>query len=410
MNKQKVLVADLRPGMFVCELDRPWLETPFPLQGLLIESREQIEALERYCTYVYIDPLKGSSGQDGPAPRQAAVSSAAPGVKAASASHPVPGNVLYEEQASVEEEFPRAEPIRQTLYTLMQEVQQEIRNGRMLETSKLKQALGDMVDSVIRNPNALLLLTRLKAKDATLLGHSIDAAICLLAFGRHLGLHRDELQLLGLGGLLYDVGKIRLPEEVLAKKGRMSAEELRLMKGHVQYGVEILSATPGMPPEVIEMAATHHEREDGSGYPEGLGGDQVGPFGKMAAIVDCFQELTSDRLPVPPVPHAVALQMMHQWRHQLFNGYLVEEFIQCLGAYPAGSLVELSTGEVAVVAASNPGNRLKPRVILILDADKRPYPAKELVDLGAEAPGSREIKRALEPGTYGVNPEDCFRR
>lgn len=408
MNKQKVLVADLRPGMFVCELDRPWLETPFPLQGLLIESREQIEALERYCTYVYIDPLKGSSGEHGPAPERAAVA-ASPGVKAASASRSIPGGVLYEEQASVEEELPRAELIRQTLYALMQEVQQEIRNGRMLETPKLKEALGDMVDSVIRNPNALLLLTRLKAKDATMLAHSIDAAICLLAFGRHLGLHRDELQLLGLGGLLYDIGKIRLPEEVLTKKGRLSAEELKLMKSHVQHGVEILSATPGMPPEVIEMAATHHEREDGSGYPDGSSGDQVGPFGKMAAIVDCFQELTSDRLPVPPAPHAVALQMMHQWRHQLFNAYLVEEFIQCLGAYPAGSLVELNTGEVAVVAAPNPGNRLKPRVILVLDAGKKPYPAKEVIDLGAEAPRFREIKRPLEPGAYGVNPEDCFR-
>ncbi len=332
MNKQKVLVTDLRPGMFVCELDRPWLETPFPLQGLLIESREQIEALQRYCTFVYVDPLKGSSRREDPAPRSAATPSATQSVKAASACHRVPGDVWYEEQASLEEELPRAEPVRQTLYTLMQEVQQDIRNGRLLDARKLREALGDMVDSVIRNPQALLLLTRLKAKDATLLGYSIDAAICLLAFGRHLGLHRDELQLLGLGGLLYDVGKLRVPEKVLTKKGRLSAEELRLMKGHVQYGVEILSATPGMPPEVIEMAATHHEREDGSGYPDGLSGEQIGPFGKMAAIVDCFQELTSDRLPVPPVPHAVALQMMHQWRHQLFNGYLVEEFIQCLGA------------------------------------------------------------------------------
>ncbi|WP_333843265.1 HD-GYP domain-containing protein [Pelomicrobium sp.] len=410
MNKQKVRVAELRPGMFVCELDRPWLETPFPLQGLLIENREQIEALERYCTYVYIDPLKGSSGESDPAPKQAAASRAVPGGKAASASRPVPGSVLYEEQATVEEELPRAEPIRQSLYALMREVEQQIRNGRMLEPRTLKEALGDMVDSVIRNPHALLLLTRLKAKDVTLLGHSIDAAICLLAFGRHLGLHRDELQLLGLGGLLYDIGKIRLPEEVLTKKGRLSAQELKLMKGHVRHGVEILEATPGMPPEVIEMAATHHEREDGSGYPDGLDGDQVGPFGKMAAIVDCFQELTSDRPPVPPVPHAVALQMMHQWRHQLFNGYLVEEFIQCLGAYPVGSVVELSTGEVAVVATPNPSNRLKPRVILVLDGDKKPYPTRKLVDLEAEGPDSREIKRALEPGAFGVNPQDCFRR
>lgn len=312
---------------------------------------------------------------------------------------------LHEQGKSLEEELKEARPIRETVVALVKSVQEDIRNGRILDTEKLKSALADMVESIIRNPNALVLLTRLKGKDARSLGYAIDVAIGMLAFGRHLGFPRDKLQSLGLGGLLLDIGKVRLPEELLAKRATLTAEEHRLMKSHVQHGTDILNATQGIPQEVLEMVGTHHEREDGSGYPKGLRANEIGVPGKMAAIVDCFQDLTSGRSSSPPMSPPVALQLLHQWRTQFFHAYLVKEFIQCIGLYPVGSLVELNTGEVAVIMARNSQNRLKPKVMLVLDPEKQPYTNKIVVDLNTpNASQSREIRRGLEPGMYGINP------
>lgn len=403
MNKKKVLIADLKPGMFVYELDRPWVDTPFLFQGFIIDTAHQLEELGRYCKYVYVDPLR-SLDAGGDSGAREGTGNAAPG--SGDATSIISNAVVYEDRASVEQELREAEPIRNTVYHLLQSVQEEVRNSRRLNTTKLRDALSDMVDSVIRNPNALLLLTQLKEKDVTTLGYAIDVAIYILAFGRHLGLHPDELRALGLGGLLLDIGKIRLPEQLLAKKTMLTAEEHGLMKTHVQRGVDILSATPEIPAEVIEMLATHHEREDGSGYPAGLSGDDIGLFGKMAGIVDCFNDLTIDRPYASRAPHHVALQLLHQWRHQFFNGYLIDEFTQCMGVYPVGSLVELNTGEIAVVIGGNSSARLKPKVVLALDAKKTPYSNKRMVDLSTSdsTAQAREIKRGLESGMYGIDP------
>lgn len=397
MNKNKVLIADLKPGMFVYELDRPWVDTPFLFQGFNVDA-DQIEELGRHCKYVYVDPLRSLDTLGDSRARQGMGNAASGSGDAASL---VANPVVYQDKTTLEEELREAEPILNTVYHLLQSVQEEVRNSRRLNTTKVRAALSDMADSVIRNPNALLLLTQLKEKDVTALGYAIDVAIYILAFGRHLGLHPDELRTLGLGGLLLDIGKIRLPEQLLAKKTMLTPEEHGLMKSHVQHGVDIVRATPEVPAEVIEMLATHHEREDGSGYPAGLSGDDIGLFGKMAGIVDCFNDLTIERPYASRIPHHVALQLLHQWRFQFFNGYLIDEFTQCLGVYPVGSLVELNTGEVAVVVGQNASARRKPIVVLALDATKTPYPQKRGIDLSTS--DSREIKRILESGMYGID-------
>lgn len=403
MSKEKIYIEDLKPGMFVCELDRPWLDTPFMLQGLLIQSEEQIETLGKYCEYVYVDPLKSSRAvYPVRIPPRPTVPAGAPVARASLPGKPT----VYENKTSVEEELGEAKPVRNLVSELVGSLREDIRKGKVLDRKKLSDAMAAMVDSIIRNPNALLLLTKLKEKDVLSYGYSIDVAICLLAFGRHLGFSRDNLQLLGLGGLLLDVGKARLSEELLTKRTQLSAEEHKVMKSHVQHGMDILATAQEIPPEVLDMVATHHEREDGSGFPRGLKGDEIGIYGKMAAIVDYYEDLTIDRSYAPAMPPHAALRLLHQWRDRFFEGFLVDEFIHCIGLYPVGSLVELNTGEVAVVMAGDPRNRLKPKVLLILDPKKKLYPKSIMVDLNAMAAVSepREIRRGLEDGMYGIDP------
>lgn len=402
MNKQKVYVEDLVPGMFVCELDRPWLDTPFLLQGFLIQSDEQIKDLRYYCEYVYVDALKSRGGifrAARPLPHPAATT------EHDASKHVVPEKVVYQEKTTVEEELAEAKPIRNLVNELFSNIREGIRKGEVLDRKRLADVVANMVDSIIRNPNALLLLTQLKEKDVTSYGYSINVAICLIAFGRHLGFSRESLQLLGLGGLLLDIGKVKLPEELLTKTTALSAEEHKLIKSHVQHGLKILKTMPEIAPEVLEMVATHHEREDGSGYPKGLKGDETGIYGKMAAIVDCYEDLSLNRSYALPIPRDAALQLLHQWRGQFFQESLVDEFIHCIGLYPVGSLVELNTGEVALIMAHDPRHRLQPKVMLILDPKKKPYPKTTVVDLSAAGGVSalREIRRSLEYGMYGID-------
>lgn len=405
MNKEKVYVEDLVPGMFVCELDRPWLDTPFLLQGFLIQTQEQISDLRQYCEYVYVDPLKSTRGMFRQARRASAPAAAR---EQDTAKLAIPQAAVYEEKTTVQEELNQAKPINNLVNELFVNLREDIRKGEVLDRKKLAGVVADMVDSMIRNPNALLLLSRLKEKDAASYGYSINVAICLVAFGRHLGFSRETLQLLGLGGLLLDIGKVKLSEALLAKKTALSPEEHKVMKTHVQLSVDVLNSTPGTAPEILEMVATHHEREDGSGYPRGLKGNEFGIYGKMAGIVDCYEDLSNNQSFALPVQRDQALQLMHQWRGRFFQDFLVDEFIHCIGLYPVGSLVELNTGEVALIVAHDPRHRLQPKIMLILDPKKKPYPQKNVIDLSAAGgvSGQREIKRSLEYGMYGIDVEE----
>jgi len=223
--------------------------------------------------------------------------------------------------------------------------------GLKLDLAVVQQAVEGLRDSIIRNPDALLFLTQLRNTTASNYDRAINVAVYLLAFGRHLCLTRQDLSELGLGGLLLDVGKLKLPMELLEKSTTYTAAEHALFKRHVPMGEAMLQNIPGVTDRVMEMVSQHHEREDGSGYPRGLRADQSGTFGRMAAIVDCFANLVMERSYARAVPPHEALQIVYAWGGRFLHPALVEIFIECTGVYPAGSLVELMTGEVGILLA-----------------------------------------------------------
>lgn len=419
MGKQ-IDVHDLRKGMYVSGLDRSWAGTPFLFQGFEIRTSEEIDQLRRLCRYVYIDAdnERGTgSSRHPPEPvdngilpiinQPAAVNTRHAAIlKPAQGPHASPPR--YPDLHSLEEEMPAAREIelgtRELVYTIMDDV----RLGHSVDSQRAREVIAGMVESIIRNPDALVWLTSLRNKDEYTALHSVRVSIIALAFGRHLNLSVEELNTLGIGALLHDIGKLRVPNDILNKPGPLTAQEYEIMKTHVPLGVEILETTHDIPSAAIDVARCHHERYTGTGYIYGHSGDRIGLFGLIGAIVDTYDAITSDRAYHAGISAYDALARLYEARDKDFHGGLVGQFIQCMGIYPIGSIVEMNTGSIGVVITVNRHRRLRPKVALVLDADKRSYPDGTILDLAHAGQGPAEpiveIRRVLAAGTGGINP------
>jgi putative nucleotidyltransferase with HDIG domain len=398
----KVFTSDLELGMYVSSLDRPWLETPFALQGFVLENEQQITRLSEHCQYVYVDceqSAKSAVGVQRKLRRRPRKSTAE-----------LFGNrtiKAYQDRAAWSEEYPKAQAAVKTLSEGIEAVFASVTSGGALDVVKVKKSVDPMIDSITRNPDACIWLARLKQEDAYTYQHSLGASIWAVALGRQLGLPKSDLRSLAIGGLLFDIGKLKVDRELLSANRSLSDDEFQQVRSHVERGVEMIRDSGLMNKDVIDMIAHHHERHDGSGYPHGLRGDDIPIFARIAAIVDCYDAITSHRSYARAIPPSVAIKMLYEWRDIDFQGELVEEFIQAVGIYPAGTLVELSSGEVAVVMAEYRTRRLRPRVMVLLDREKQPVADIKTIDLrevNVNGDGTPlEIINSLEPHAYGID-------
>jgi HD-GYP domain-containing protein (c-di-GMP phosphodiesterase class II) len=402
--KKEVSVEQLQLGVFIAELDRPWTETPFMFQGFVLNSNQQLETLRKYCKKVYIDSEKGA---DLPGPGSRGGVPSGPSVLTT-----IKNKVKYEETSSVDVELPAARAAAKKAEGVLKDMFSAVQAGKALDAPRVKEAVSSMTDSVVRNPDAMLLLSKLKQKGEQALDRALGVSIYMITFGRFLQLPREQLDLLGMVGLLQDIGKTRVPEDVLNKAGTLSGAELAVCKSHVAHSVDILKETPGLPTELPALAALHHERYDGSGYPKGLKGAEIGLFGSIAGLVDCFDALTHPRPYGEAMAPSNALNILYNGRDTQFDRPLVEQYIQCIGIYPVGALVEMNSGEIGIVIAQNLVRRLQPRVMVVLDAKggvKRPQLILDLArepKMDAETP--YRIKRTLEKGSVPIDPSEFF--
>jgi HD-GYP domain-containing protein (c-di-GMP phosphodiesterase class II) len=285
-------------------------------------------------------------------------------------------------------------------------------SGTALDGNRAKQAVNEITDSVVRNPDAMMLLVTMRDKAEETLNRATQVSVYMTVFGRFLQLERERLELLGLIGLLQDVGMLKLPPGMPARRSDLRVEEDEVFKSHVTHSVEILSKTAGLPPELPSIASLHHERYDGSGYPRGLKGSAISQMGAIAGIVDTFDMLTA---PAPyglQMPPSNALNVLFQNRGTQFHAALVEQFIQCVGAFPVGSIVELNTGEVGVVITQNLVKRLQPRVMVVQDADGNPVHPHKILDLVSEPKAGPDeiyrIRRTLDATTVKIDSRELF--
>jgi HD-GYP domain-containing protein (c-di-GMP phosphodiesterase class II) len=313
---------------------------------------------------------------------------------------------------SFDKEVAPARRSRDTTRDVVTSVLSDLKAGRKIALASVRDGVSDLIDSIIRNPAAFMWLTRLKNKDSYAYTHSVDACGLAVAFGRYLGFSKTELENLAIGTLLFDIGKLQLPDSLLTKPGRLTEQEHRLILRHVEFGVQIAREIDGINDEVISVIAHHHERHDGSGYPRGLPGRKIPVNGRIAALVDCYDAITSERPYSPAMSTYDAIQALYEWRDKDFQADMVEQFIQCIGLYPTGTLVEMNTGEVGIVLAQNRVRRLRPQVMLLLDKDKYAFEINPIVDLMEDplAAGGEliEIRQPLPAGAYGIDAADYY--
>jgi len=397
VEKRQVEVDQLQFGMYVAQLDRPWTDTPFMFQGFVLRTEQQLAALKKFCKHVFVDPEKTERADPRPPP----------------AHFNIRGNTKYPEKATVEVEIrPAIQAYVKSASSVGELLQPLSRPGGVLEAKTVKESVTRLADSVVRNPDALLLVSKLREKSATAHARALQVSIYMLVFARYLELAREELELLGLLGLLQDVGKTRLPAAIMEKAGPLTEEETAIARQHVEYSVEIFKATPGLPERLPALAMLHHERQDGSGYPRGLKGDQIGLYGSIAAIADTFDALTAQRPYAEALSPSSALSYLYKERGTGYHGELVEQFIQCVGAFPVGAVVELNSGEVGIVITQNLVRRLKPRVMVVLDAQGHPVRPHKILDLEKEPKAGPDepyrIRRSMESTRVQVDPRELF--
>lgn len=409
LQELEIGIGDLATGMYVCRLDRPWDDLPFPMQGFLVNSDEQIALLQSHCRVVWIDVERSE------APDRGVRGPILPATAGAGRRTPeqLRGSVRHVDSVSVVEELPRARDAHANAVRLVTHILDDARAGHRLLAADVTAAVEPIVDSVLRSADAMFWLNALRKRDAYAYSHAINCGTLAAAFGRHLGFPAEMLLELASGGLLLDIGKAQLPVELLSLPGALDSEQIAQVRQHVELSLRIAEDSGIGNPAAYEMIRTHHERCDGSGYPDGLRDVGIPLFGRMAAIIDSFDAMTSERPHARAIARHDALQQIYRCRDTLFQGELVEQFIGCLGVYPTGSLVELSSGEVAVVMAQNPSRRLRPRVLLLTDAAKRlcnDFVSLDLMAQDEDMPLGRQINilRPLPTGAYGLDPAELY--
>ncbi|MDH3643257.1 MAG: HD domain-containing protein, partial [Gammaproteobacteria bacterium] len=319
----------------------------------------------------------------------------------------------YANKVSLKREFETCEVDLSSASDAMKKVFAELKATRRLDVRSVQTAISPLVDSVLRNSEAMAALVRMKSKGEYLYNHSLANAVWAAVLGRHLGLERATLLRLALGAALLDVGMASIADEITYAPEILSEEAMARVREHVRGGLDLLRASDDLHPDVLEIVASHHERHDGSGYPAGLTGLDIPLLGRLAGLVDSYDAMITAR------PHAQArssfeaMQELADLKDSLFQGELVEQLMQAIGLFPTGAVVELNSGEVGVVVQQNASRRLRPKVVVVLDAQKKRHRKLIVLDLAKyvsenENQSDLWISRELEPGAHGLHPDEYF--
>lgn len=402
--RQRIPVDQLTVGMEIVDLDRSWWETPFVRHRMRVRDKQQIEALKA-CGVRFVEVVVDEKRQEAADTEEqtTSLSESVEGETAGGAplqENPEPPSTPFEE------ELPASRQIYMAAKHIVQDAMHDVRMGREINMAAVSRVVSDMAESILRNGDALTSLSRLKSFDEYTFYHSVNTAVLALALGRRLRYGKEALHRLGIGALLHDIGKTRIPIEILNKPGKLDADEFEIVKQHALRGAEILSSTTGLDESCQRPALEHHERVDGTGYPFGRSKSELSLFGMLGAVVDVYDAITSDRCYHKAKPPHEALRYLYRIGRQghLHLG-LVQLLIKVVGVYPVGSCVALNRGEIAVVSRLNHEQPIRPTVLVLERSGGRPVKAMPL-DLSAQTKKPfRAIVSVLDPKLIGVDPD-----
>jgi HD-GYP domain-containing protein (c-di-GMP phosphodiesterase class II) len=397
---KKIDSSQLRVGMAIHDLDCGWMEHPFVRAKFVLSSEDEIRKITSAgIRGVVIDCAKGL---DVEAPTLAEAQATTEAEVAAIAARPV-----KPVRTTLGDEMQRAIGIQRQAVSLVRTVMQDARLGKAVEMENVSPVVENITGSILRNSGALLSLLRIKTKDDYTFLHSVSVCTLLVAFCRSRGMDEETIYQAGLGGLLHDTGKALVPDAILNKPGRLTDEEFAIIKKHPRDGYDILRQTPGIGAIPLDITLHHHERRDGSGYPEMLNESEISELAQMAAIVDVYDAITSDRCYHKGISAADALRKIYEWSKFHFNPVLAQEFMRCVGIYPVGTMVMLQSGRLAVVVEPHESNLLTPKVNVFFNTKSETYIRPQLVDLSRALGfgGGDRIVSHESPGKWRVDPE-----
>lgn len=393
-------VHNLRIGMYVCKLDRPWVETSFKFQGFLIETEQELQALRNACEHVFIDVTKQKKQLGGAQRAKKNTDN-----KRLRISEPV------EKLGSFEQEFSRAEKTYQDSKVFISDLMDKVADGKGVDTGLAKETVSACVNSVQHSPDAFLWLSQLKEKDSYTAQHSMNVCILSIILGHQIGLKAEQLNRVAMCGMMHDIGKMLVPQEVLNKPGKLDPAEWRVMQRHTISGYELLSSSPNMFQGAIETALYHHERLDSKGYPRGIASSSLSYYSNIVAIADIYDAVTSDRVYQKASTHLEAIKILFEMSGTQLNKQLVVKFIESLSVYPPGSFVKMSNGSIAMVLEVNSKLKLRPKVMLILDKNKQLL-GDIMVDLTKTmtdiAGNSLSISGIIKPDDYQISARNYY--
>ncbi|MFV8824480.1 HD-GYP domain-containing protein [Thauera sp. WH-2] len=366
-------IEKLLPGMYIHDLNCGWMEHNFVRNRFPVKSSEIVDKVRALGVHeLYIDTSRGLDLEEAPTQEEAAheVDEALEAIAI----------VAPAQQASVQHEVQRARNLHSEANRIVRDMMGDIRLGKQIQLEQIEPLVERIVDSIFRQQDAMLPLARLKDHDEYTFQHSVSVCALMTSFARTLELPREIIHEIAIGALLHDVGKAKVPDQILNKPAKLTDAEFAKMKSHVVQSKIILQGTPGISQIALDVAAQHHERFDGTGYPNRLKGDEISLYGQMGAIVDVYDAITSHRVYHKGMAPTEALRKLLEWSKFHFNPTLVQAFIRAVGIYPTGSLVRLESRRLAVVQAQTPENLMQP-VVKVIFHTRGYYLTPETVDL-----------------------------
>ncbi|MBS55134.1 MAG: diguanylate cyclase [Oceanospirillaceae bacterium] len=394
--RKQLTVAELTVGMYVVELDIPWEESPFLFQGFLLESEKDIHMVQDHCKSVWVDVVEEDW---------------VPLDKTKNTQRVT--RTRYVEKQDMARQLSEANRTYQAAKVQVKQLFASAHLGQALNMKQAQVMVKDCVQRVISNPNAMLWLTRLKHQDEYTAEHSVNVSLLAISLGQHLDLAPYELENLGICGLMHDIGKMKVPDEILNKPGRLTPEEFEEMARHTTYARQLLMGRSDIYPGAVDVAWTHHERLDGKGYPRGIDSTKISLFTRIVSVVDAYDAMTSDRVYKAGMSSLEAMKILNKNAGTQFDKEVVKKFIAMIGLYPPGYLLQMTNGEVGIILSADEGYQLKPRVIMILDKNKQPQP-EQIINL-AMNPVDRDgqpykADGVFRSGNFGVSVSDYIQR
>lgn len=375
---KKIPVQLLEPGMFVSDFNAGWLHHPFAFNSLMIASESDVaKVVAAGIRELYIDTARGRDVGDGVATAEESQQVVEAEVQRFAEQAPP----VVELRVSLAEEMNRARLAFGEAVKAIRNLMEDVRLGNQVDIASARPSVEKIVASVMRNSNAMMTMRRLKSLDEYTFLHSVGVCTMMVSFSKVVGLELSAIHEIALGGLIHDIGKMRVAQAVLNKPARLSEEEHAHMKSHVVLGADLVRQMPGIPALAMAVLELHHERFDGTGYPKGLAGDQITQVGQMSAIVDVYDAITSNRVYRKGMSPAAAVQKLFEWSSHHFDPELIKVFVKSVGIYPVGTLVRLESGRLGVVVEQCDTHLLTPVVRVMYDARRQHYIVPELVDL-----------------------------